>query len=237
MIDRQTILACLFAVTFASACGGDDPDRDALFSGASSSALGAAGNEARCATCHSVEPAAGNPGNPMQDIAFRSSFKGGGAPDLLAAVNACVTGWMRGEALTEGDDAWLDLEAYLVSISTDEVTAPNAFAPEVLADESAYESLYNGDEPGDPDAGSAKYAMACARCHDQALLVGDARAPTKASLGLLTAGRIAQQVRTSGPPPSGTADATDTTPGPMPFFEPHDLSTQDLRDIIAHVRQ
>jgi len=50
-----------------------------------------------------------------------------------------------------------------------------------------------------------------------------------------TIGRIAQQVRTSGPPPSGTGDAMDLTPGPMPFFEPDELSAQDLEDIIAYV--
>ena len=37
-------------------------------------------------------------------------------------------------------------------------------------------------------------------------------------------GRIAQQVRTSGPPPSGMMDATDSTPGPMPLFEPDELT-------------
>lgn len=49
-------------------------------------------------------------------------------------------------------------------------------------------------------------------------------------------GRIAQKVRTSGPVPSGSADATDGTGGPMPFFEPDELSTEDLRDLIAYVR-
>ena len=28
----------------------------------------------------------------------------------------------------------------------------------------------------------------------------------------------------------------DATPGPMPFFEPSDLSSSDLNDIIAYVR-
>ena len=49
----------------------------------------------------------------------------------------------------------------------------------------------------------------------------------------LSIGRIAQQVRTSGPPPSGMNDATDSTPGPMPFFEPSELPASDLADIVA----
>jgi hypothetical protein len=28
----------------------------------------------------------------------------------------------------------------------------------------------------------------------------------------------------------------DTTPGPMPFFEPEELSAGDLADIIAHLK-
>ena len=49
-------------------------------------------------------------------------------------------------------------------------------------------------------------------------------------------GRIAQKVRTSGPPPSGMMDAMDSTPGPMPFFEPSDLSDDDLSNIIAYIK-
>jgi hypothetical protein len=33
------------------------------------------------------------------------------------------------------------------------------------------------------------------------------------------------------------SDPSDSTPGPMPFFELAELSMQDLKDIIAHVRQ
>ena len=52
----------------------------------------------------------------------------------------------------------------------------------------------------------------------------------------LDAGVIAQKVRTSGPPPSSMADASDLTPGPMPFFEPEELSASDLADIVAYLK-
>ncbi|MCA9547292.1 MAG: c-type cytochrome, partial [Myxococcales bacterium] len=159
--------------------------------------------------------------------------KGGGAPDLLAATNACVTGWMGGAALTADSAEWTALEGYLQSISDEAVTAPNALAPEVLADEAAYEAAYAG---GDAAAGEAKYNAVCGVCHNSALKVGPTAAYPTAALRGYTAGRIAQKVRTSGPPPSGMNDAADSTPGPMPFFEPDELSSEDLADIIAYLK-
>jgi mono/diheme cytochrome c family protein len=236
-MSRLSFVVFVSALGLASGCD-DDSDSSSgieLYSGTASAALGDPSNQARCATCHSADGSiAGYSGVTLQDIAFRSSYKGGGAPSLLAATNACVTGWMGGTALTEADERWQKLEAYLVSISDAGVTAPNALAPEVLANEAAYEAAYAG---GDAAAGAAKYVASCGACHDSALRVGARAAISKAALRGLTTGRIAQKVRTSGPPPSGTSDPSDSTPGPMPFFELEELSTQDLKDIIAHVRQ
>ncbi|MDQ3367574.1 MAG: cytochrome c [Myxococcota bacterium] len=228
----QTISHYALALACVAGCSASDGDdaADALFAGTASAALGGPGNEARCITCHSAAGAhAGDSGTSLEDIAFRASFKGGEAPALLAGVNACVTGWMGGVALTTSDARWERLEAYLVGISDPAVTTPNPLAPEVLADEAAYALAYRG---GDASAGRAKYDAACARCHDGGLQVGPAVAPSRASLDL-GAGVIAQKVRTSGPPPSGMGAAVDATPGPMPFFEPRDLSAQDLKDIVA----
>ncbi|MEZ4299402.1 MAG: c-type cytochrome [Polyangiaceae bacterium] len=214
--------------------GGGTPSGEELFSGPESAALGSANNEATCATCHSNDGSQdGMPGNTMKDIAFRESFKGGDAPKLLDGVNACVTGWMGGTALTDSSAEFQAIKTYFESISDPSVTTPNAIAPEVLTNESAYEAKYGG---GDPTAGAAAYAKACARCHDEALTVNVIQAPAKTSLKGYTVGRIAQQVRTSGPPPSSMMDASDTTPGPMPFFEAKDLSDTDLQNIIAHLK-
>ncbi|MBA3819057.1 MAG: c-type cytochrome [Deltaproteobacteria bacterium] len=223
--------------TVVVGCGGDsDSESDVdFYSGTASAALGAPNNEARCSNCHSADGStSGQSGASLEDIAFRSSYKGGDAPTLIAAANACIGGWMGGTAVTADDDRWNQLEAYLVSISDAAVTTPNGLAPEVLANEVAYETSYAG---GNAAAGAAKYATFCAQCHDNALRVGMVATPTKASIKGLSAGRIAQQVRTSGPPPSGMSDPSDSTPGPMPFFEPAELSPQDLKDIIAYVRQ
>jgi mono/diheme cytochrome c family protein len=121
----------------------------------------------------------------------------------------------------------------LESISDPGVTTPNTLAPEVLADEAAYQAAYGSG--GDVSAGMTKYGQVCARCHAGGLNLGGATAPPSSSFAGNGAGYIAQKVRTSGPPPSGTSDPSDFTPGPMPFFEPDDLSEQDLKDIIAFI--
>lgn len=212
--------------------GGSGVSGEALYSGAESAALGSDSNEARCSTCHSNDGTQdGYPGNSMKDIAYRASFKGGMA-DLLGGVNACVTGWMGGDALAADSPEFTAIKAYFESISSESVTDANAIAPDVLADVAAYEAKYAG---GDATAGADVYAKACSRCHDGSLSVNVVPAPAKSSLSAYTIGRIAQQVRTAGPPPSGTMDASDTTPGPMPFFEPKDLSDQDVKDVIAHL--
>lgn len=235
---RGSRAALLSAVLALFACGEDSEDgpaADAYYAGPQSAALGSATNEADCATCHSADGTQeGYPGNTFKDIAYRSSFKGGDAATLLAAANACVTGWMGGEALQDDDPEWQSLEAYLQSLSSPSVTAPNALAPEVLADEDAYAAAYAG---GDASAGEAKFGTYCAVCHADGLVVGPAPAWTMSALSGVSMGRIAQKVRTAGPPPSGTADSTDSTPGPMPFFEPKDLPADDLKDIIAYLKQ
>jgi mono/diheme cytochrome c family protein len=221
-------------VTWLLLIAGCGPSPRDFYEGAQSRALGAATNQADCATCHSSDgSAAGFNGKSFKDIAFRASYKGGMAKTLLDGANACVTGWMGGVALTEASNEWKLLAEYLESLSNRAVTAPNPLEPEVLADLAAYEAAYAGGNAG---AGAARYAASCARCHDQARVVGATAAPPRSKLSTLTAGRIAQQVRTSGPPPSSTAGGRDTTPGPMPFFEPSDLSAADLKDIIAYLR-
>jgi cytochrome c5 len=213
--------------------GGGDVEPHAYYDGAESAKLGAATNGARCATCHSNDGTqAGFSGNTLKDIAYHETFKGGMA-DLRGAVNACVTGWMGGEALAETDERYVALKGYLESISSKDATTPNPLTPEVLADEAAYGAAYAG---GDASAGAQKYASTCGKCHDAGLVVGSTPTPSKTALSAATIGRLAQKARTSGPPPSGANDATDSTPGPMPFFEPQDLSAQDLKDIIAHLK-
>jgi cytochrome c551/c552 len=225
----------LFAAGGLVACdSGDDGDAvsAAYYSGPESAALGSATNQARCVTCHSNDGTK-QAGNTFKDIAYRTSFKGG-STNLLGGVNACVTGWMGGTALTATDAAFTSIVAYMQSISNPAVTTPNAIAPEVLADEAAYEAAYAG---GDAAAGEAAYEQYCGHCHDAGLTVNDTDAYSVELLKSLSIGRIAQQVRTAGPPPSGSADPSDSTPGPMAFFEPSDLDAAILKNIIAFVKQ
>ncbi len=229
------LLSLALVPALALAACGDSDDTESIFAGSESAALGGSQNQATCATCHADDANdKGTNGNKMFDIAYRTSFKGGDAPTLLAGTNACVTGWMGGTALTADNAQWKKLEAYLQSISDPAITTPNPLAPEVLANVAAYEAAYAG---GNATAGKDKYELFCARCHSEALRLGPATSPTPAMLKGATIGRIAQKVRTSGPPPSDGGGTVDSTPGPMPFFEPSDLSAADLKDIIAFVRQ
>lgn len=213
--------------------GGMGVEPQDYYDGEPSALLGGVGNESRCSTCHSTDGTlAGYCGESMKDIAYLENYKGGDA-DLLGAVNACVTGWMGGTALVETDAAFIALVEFFEGISDMSVTTPNSLMPEVLADEAAYEVAY---AEGNAMAGADKYEAACAVCHDDALMLGPIPSPSKEALGAYSIGRIAQQVRTSGPPPSGTDDGGDSTPGPMPFFEPEELSAEDLADIIAHLK-
>lgn len=230
------------SLAFSQGCPAGDPNENpdltissALFDGPESAALGVTGNESRCITCHSAgdDSATIFPGNSMKDIAYRTAFKGGDAPTLLDGANACITGWMAGTALTADSAEWNELEAYLQSISDESVTEPNGLAPEVKANLAAYEADYAG---GDAVAGAAAYQNACGACHNAALTVGPAPAPSVTDMSTLAIGYIAQKVRTSGPPPSSMEGGADTFPGPMPFFEPKELDAATLADIIAHIR-
>lgn len=225
-----TLLAC---DSEDEATGGGDVADEDFYMGEASAALGADGNQARCATCHTEDGTLGRSGNTLKDIAYHGGFKGEAGAGFLVGVNACVTGWMGGEALTEEDDQYQALLRFVQSISNPSATTMNPIAPEVLADQAAYEAAYSG---GDGVAGASKYTEHCGFCHDGALVVNATPAYAKASLGAYGIGRIAQKVRTSGPPPSAMNEPMDSTPGPMPFFEENDLSTTDLKDIIAYLK-
>lgn len=106
-------------------------------------------------------------------------------------------------------------------------------APEVLANQAAYESAYAG---GDAAAGAPLYNRFCGTCHGGGVVVNVSRALSRTALRAFSVGRIAQKVRTAGPPPSGMMEMTDSTPGPMPFFEPDELTPAELRNIVAYVR-
>jgi cytochrome c553 len=217
------------------ACGGSS-DQD-YYDGTASSALGAANNQATCATCHAMDDSNGYSGSSFKNIAYLENYKGGGAPTLLAATNACVTGWMGGTALTADSEGYVALKSFMEGLSDAAVTTPNPLMPEVLADLPAYEAAYGG---GDATAGEAAWGTYCASCHDTALTVGPGTAPAVAGISAQTAGEIAQKVRTAGPPPSSGADmmaGIDLTPGPMPFFEMSELSADDLKNIVAYIKK
>ena len=202
--------------------------------GPDSAQLGGEQNQVTCYTCHTGDGSQfGFCGNTLKDLGYRESWMGGGADSLMGASNKCIEGWMAGDALDEGSEPYEAIQAYIMDGSDPAVTTPNAIMPEVLADLDAYEAIY---VDGNAEAGLDRYVRYCSLCHGVGLVVGAHAAPDLSEFATMTAGEIARQVRTSGPPPSAMDAEVDETPGPMPFFEEKDLSTEDLRNIIAYMQ-
>lgn len=222
------------------------PDR--YFRGSDSAALGASGNQADCAHCHSIDGTqVGFSGYPLNDSAYLDNFKGGGDPTFLDATNFCLTDFMGADPgfgeLREDDPQYVSLLAYIESISDDTVTTARPEEPEVLADAATYEATYSG---GDAIAGEAAFNTWCAKCHrpadnpSQTFVVGPNAAVAVSVLASYEVADIAQQVRTSTSKiPSSLADEAngeDLTVGYMPFFLPNILLEEDLRNIIAYIQ-
>ena len=140
---------------------------------------------------------------------------------------------MGGDPLDATSEEYQSIEAYILSNSDPAETAVTPIMPDVRMTLDEYEMDYAG---GDPMLGAKPYLRYCGLCHDVGLVVGAHAAPELSSFTGMSVGRIAQKVRTSGPPPSTMDAAVDETPGPMPFFEEKDLSSTDLRDIIAFIQ-
>ncbi|MCA9694616.1 MAG: DM13 domain-containing protein [Myxococcales bacterium] len=182
------------------------------------------GNSFTCSTCHAVtEPAPDGfrrPGHPLGDATHRPMYKNGKVPDMLMAVNSCLTEWMNAEPWTEDDQRWKDLYAWLDS------QAPAGDAPALMFQIVQPPADVSG---GDPDAGREAFNGACAVCH--ALEgVGTNKAPKIAGLGL-ESGYVATRVRLSGRMDSPVYDGLGG--GLMPFWAADRLSDDELRDIAA----
>lgn len=266
---RLTHLALLLSFSLTACNGGNgntdtdtgtdipvntSPDR--YFRGVDSQALGASGNQADCALCHSdTEIQLGFSGYPLNDSAYLTDFKGSREDGFLGATNFCLVEFMGADPgfgeLNASDPRYVSLIAYIESISYPIITTSRPEDAEVLADLPAYAAAYSG---GDPAAGESSFMTWCAPCHlprpnapQITLTLGDINdprgvtaAPDTPSLATRTTGVIAQKVRTSGTSiPSSLADDAaddDKTLGPMPFFLPSILPAEELKNIIAYIQ-
>jgi thiosulfate dehydrogenase len=125
-----------------------------------SSVSTAGSNAFRCTTCHVVTPTAPTTKIPsgftLYDVTQRPSYWGGFEVEFLAAMNQCVTNFMRGDPLQASDDKARGLYLYLRSVSPD-ATAP-ALPLTVVKDIVDVPS-------GDARVGADVYRAACANCH------------------------------------------------------------------------
>jgi thiosulfate dehydrogenase len=129
-------------------------------------------NRSSCATCHDRElpgglPAAApdgthpgtiNAGYGVANSVHRPSWWGGDELRLLDAVNVCLTGFMGGRPLGDGEDQTRQIYEFLAARSPD--PAPAALPLTVVR---TITDL--GDLAGDPERGRGVFARACHRCH------------------------------------------------------------------------
>ncbi|MCA9600673.1 MAG: DM13 domain-containing protein [Polyangiales bacterium] len=183
------------------------------------------GNSFACATCHAVdEPAADGirrVGHPLRDAANRPSWKNGQVTSLRAAVNSCLTEWMRADAVSEESDDWRDLGGYLEELAGDAPGAAVTF--EVLAPPAELSG-------GDVDEGRTIFNASCSACHGTDA-TGTTRAPSLVG-SALSPERIAERVRLSGSATSAVYDGL--TGGAMPFWAADRLSDEELIDLVAY---
>jgi thiosulfate dehydrogenase len=114
-------------------------------------------NSFACTTCHAVNAAPRIlPGAPLGGAAKRPSFWGGRLTTLREAVEECAVKFMRSEPIDPSAKRWIDLWAYLESISE---KGPKEAQPFTVV-------LNIVDLPrGSSDSGKKVYESACKTCH------------------------------------------------------------------------
>jgi len=188
----------------------------------------AEGNRFACATCHASVPDAQSPirypGHDLHDALRRPSFKLGQVPTFLGAANVCRVDWMKTTAWQETDAAFLDLVAFLESVS------PSGPAPALVYE--IVQPVINNPAGGDPQAGCELYHRSCIVCHGPGAQ-GTDLAPSLVSF-LQPANSIRRKVRLSGPRDTVYPGLTG---GVMPFWSKDKLSDQEIENLVAFLRE
>jgi mono/diheme cytochrome c family protein len=186
------------------------------------------GNSFACATCHALaEPSPDGwrrPGHPIGDATHRVHWKNGKAASFLDAVNSCLVEWMVAPAWSAGDPKFIALRDFL------EAQAPAGPARDVPFAIVAAPGDLSG---GNPARGRDTFDKTCIVCHG-AGGGGTDRGP-RVMRSAREPGYIAKRIRTSG-----SAHSTvypDLTGGVMPFWAADRMSDDEVRDIVAFLRE
>lgn len=186
------------------------------------------GNSFACATCHALsEPSADGlrrPAHPIGNATRRSHWKNGKAATFLDAVNSCVTEWMVAPAWQATDPRFAALRSYL------DAQSPATAAPDLSYEIVAVPSDVSG---GDAARGRSTFNESCVVCHGQDGL-GTIRGP-KVAGSVRLAEYVASRIRLSGSTTS--AVYSGLTGGVMPFWAKDRLSDDEVRNLVAFVRE
>lgn len=189
------------------------------------------GNQFSCANCHSISEDANGlatadnlhrPAHPLFNVMNRSSFHNGNTAMLFDAVNICREDWQDATVFTESSQDWLDLEAYFQQESnSDAASNITSTLIDPITDFSS----------GDIAAGQTRFNETCATCHGENALGTNLAA--NLTTRVVSANRVSQKVRTSGPTTSSVF--AGLTGGNMPFWSQERLSDENLANIAVYV--
>jgi thiosulfate dehydrogenase len=189
-------------------------------------------NDFSCATCHSTEPEAPDPGPriaySLHDTVARPTWWNGQAARLLDAVDFCYVYFMRGEPLDPASPEARALYEYLVRIS------PGAEAPPLPM--SVVENVSNVGR-GEVERGREVYDAVCATCHGEphtgngrlgplVSIIPEASIEFAEEQGVAPALVVIEKVR------HGQFFGIG---GNMPLFTREALSDEDLAAILAYL--
>jgi mono/diheme cytochrome c family protein len=185
------------------------------------------GNSFSCATCHALaEPSADGvrrPGHAVGDSTRRPRWKNGKAPTFLAAVNSCLEEWMVAPPWKASDGSFVALRDYL------DAQAPAGRAPELKFEIVPPPAELSG---GDVARGRATFARTCVVCHG-AGGTGTDRGP-KVARSARAESYLAQRIRNSGSKKSAVYG--ELTGGVMPFWAKDRLTDDEVRDLVAFMK-
>ncbi len=185
-------------------------------------------NRASCVTCHDTAAAPSRAvGGTLAGVTARPTFWNGAEDDLLDAVNACLTTFMRSTPIDRDDGRGRALFAYLATLS-----GPGT--PVTYSIELAVTRAPSG---GDAGRGAEVYDRACGRCHGEAHS-GDGRLDPGAPTLPEEARALATQHFPALPPGLVLTEkvrhgAFFGVGGWMPFFSLEALTDPELADLLA----
>lgn len=185
------------------------------------------GNTYACSTCHATVPEGESelrqPGYTLYDALRRPSYKLGQLSTFLEAANDCRNKWMRTTPWGPSSRSFLNLVAFLESIS------PTEDAP-ALVYEIVEPAIQGPTTTGDAQSGCTLYHTSCVICHGPNGFGSERGSPLISQF--LSADFIRQKVRLSGP---RRRVYDGLLGGVMPFWTEGKLTTEELENLVAYI--